>query len=171
MFRELSMTSAQRARLRNAPKYALRPVPLWVYNPVFQAMIRQIGRRQPQLFRRLGEHCQKNFLIEPQNLPFVLLLQPDPARLSLRAYRSRNGLNYQVRISGSFLQLLRLLDSRLDSDAAFFSRDIVIEGDTEAVVCLRNALDDVEGSIASDVAGMFGIVGRRSLQFLRKIEA
>ncbi len=165
------MTPDRLARRRNAPKYILRPVPLWVYNPVLQAIIRHVARSQPQLFQRLGLHCRKNFLIEPSNLPFVLLLQPDPERLSLRAYRSRKGLNYHIRITGSFLQLLRLLDSRLDSDAAFFARDIVVEGDTEAVVCLRNALDDVEGSVASDIAAMFGGIGRRGLHILRRIEA
>lgn len=164
------MTPSRRARLRNAPKYALRPLPLWVVNPVLQAIIRHVAAAQPQLFQRLGEHSRKNFLIEPQNLPFVLLLRPDPERLFLRAYRDRSGLGYQIRISGSFLQLLRLLDSQLDSDAAFFARDIVVEGDTEAVVCLRNALDDVDGSVACAIADMFGFMGRGGLGILRRIE-
>ncbi len=39
------------------------------------------------------------------------------------------------------LSLIDLLGGRVDGDALFFSRDLVIEGDTEAVLTLRNAID------------------------------
>ena len=39
---------------------------------------------------------------------------------------------------------------------------------TEAVVSLRNALDDIEGSIAQDVADAFGPPGRIALDILRR---
>lgn len=51
----------------------------------------------------------------------------------------------------------------------FFSRDLIVEGDTEAVVCLRNALDDLDGSITDDVARFFGPPGRAGLSCLRRI--
>jgi len=43
-----------------------------------------------------------------------------------------------------------------------------ITGDTEAVVRLRNALDDVDGSIAEETAAMFGPPGRAILARLRR---
>jgi predicted lipid carrier protein YhbT len=49
-----------------------------------------------------------------------------------------------------------------------FSRGLVISGDTEAVVTLRNALDDVEGSIAARVADLLGPPGRAALALLRR---
>jgi len=63
---------------------------------------------------------------------------------------------------------LQLVDADADGDALFFSRDLVISGNTEAVVTLRNALDDVDGSIAEDVADMFGPPGRFALGYLRR---
>ena len=64
--------------------------------------------------------------------------------------------------------LLELVDSEEDGDAAFFSRDLEVTGDTEAVVRLRNALDDVDGSIAEETAEMFGPPGRAILARLRR---
>ena len=61
-----------------------------------------------------------------------------------------------------------LVDSEEDGDAAFFSRDLEVSGDTEAVVRLRNALDDVDGSIAEETAAMFGRPGRAILARLRR---
>ena len=74
-----------------------------------------------------------------------------------------------ARIAGKFLTLLAVADGRLDGDALFFTRELVVEGDTEAAVCLRHALDDLEGSIADDVADMFGPPGRAALALLRRV--
>ncbi len=158
-------------RFTSLPRILLSPVPLVVLQPILAMMVHRIAGQHSEFFDRLGEHCRKTFLIHPTNLPFVLALTPDPDHLSLRAYRSADEVEYQASITGSFLGLLRLIDGRQDGDALFFSRDLKIEGDTEAIVCLRNALDDVEGSIAQDVASMFGMPGRAGLRILRRMEA
>ena len=64
-----------------------------------------------------------------------------------------------------------MVDGRLDGDALFFSRDLQVSGDTEAVVSLRNALDDLEGSVADDVAAVFGTPGRFALGGLRALRS
>ena len=71
-------------------------------------------------------------------------------------------------IRGRFLLLLELVDAEQDGDAAFFSRDLEVSGDTEAVVRLRNALDDIDGSLAEETAAMFGAPGRAMLARLRR---
>lgn len=114
----------------------------------------------PELFERLGPHGTKRFLIDPVNLPFAVLLQPDPKNIFLRAVRRRKPGYYDARIAGTFLTLLAMVDGWLDGDALFFSRDLQVKGDTEAVVSLRNALEDLDGSIADDVAAVFGPAGR-----------
>ena len=50
-------------------------------------------------------------------------------------------------IPGSLLTLMQLLEGKLDGDALFFSRDLVVDGDTEAVVMLRNIIDGAEDII------------------------
>ena len=151
------------------PRSLLAPLPLFTLQPLLQRLIRHIIRQRPEMFARIGVHAKKLFLIDPLNLPFVFLLQPDSLRPRLRARRRDDPVAPDARIAGTFLTLLDLVDGRLDGDALFFSRDLVVEGDTEAVVCLRNALDDLEGSIADDIATCFGLPGRVALFALRRI--
>lgn len=116
----------------------LAPVPLFPLQPLLGRIVRKIAALRPEIFDRIGPHTAKCFIIDPENMPFVLVLHPDPERPRLRA-------------------------------ALFFTRELVIEGDTEAAVCLRNALDDLDGSIADDIADMFGPPGRAALALLRRV--
>lgn len=144
-------------------------LPLSPLQPALERAVRYAARRRPEIFDRLGEHARKSFLIDPVNLPFPVLLRPDPDRLSLSAVRRDPPTPFDARIAGSALTLLAMVDGRRDGDALFFSRDIQVSGDTEAVVSLRNALDDLDGSIADDVAAAFGPAGRAMLAVLRRI--
>ena len=138
----------------------LPPPPLFPLQPILARIVATVARRHPELFERLGTACTKRFLIDPSNLPFVLLLQPDPDRPQLRAQRRDRPVPHDVRIAGSFLTLLRMIDSQTDSDALFFNRDLAVTGDTEAMVALRNALDDMDTTLADDVAAAFGPLSR-----------
>ena len=146
----------------------LAPVPLFAIQPVLHKIVHHIAQKRPELFDRIGPHKDKLFLIDPVNLPFAFALRPNPDNLSFRACRRRNLPQVEARIAGTFLTLLDMVDGQLDGDALFFTRKLVVEGDTEAVVCLRNAIDDVEGSIAEDTANLFGFTGRNALKILRK---
>ena len=156
-------------QFKEIPGKILRPVPISVYQPFLRRIAKYIAEKHPNLFARLGDDVHKAFLINPTNMPFVLLLEPDPNFVSLEAYRDADGLDYDANITGGFLNLLRLIDGELDGDALFFSRDLKVEGDTESIVRLRNAMDDIEGSVASDIADIFGPLGRMALARLRKV--
>ena len=144
------------------------PPPLFAIQPVLRRIVNRIAKGNPNMFGRLGPHYNALFVIDPENLPFVLVLRPDPDDLLLVA-RQRNKIPpHDAKISGSFLDLLMLVDGDLDGDALFFARDLTITGNTEAVVCLRNALDDIDDSIAQNVADMFGALGRVALETLRR---
>jgi len=156
-----------RAGLQYLPRLLLAPLPLFPLQPALRRIIDTIARKRPELFHRIGIHKNKRFLIDPLNMPFVLLLRPDPRQPSLRVYRRADTIQYDARIAGTFLAFLDMIDGRLDGDALFFSRDLVVEGNTEAVVCLRNALDDMDGSIADDVVSVYGFPGRVFLEFMR----
>lgn len=144
-------------------------MPLLPLQPVLYRIVRRVARLHPELFERLGPHQRTDFVIDLTDLPLALHLRPYPPALVMRAVRKDRLPKHQARIAGDTLTLLRLLDAEVDGDAIFFSRDLVISGDTEAVVTLRNALDDVEGSIAEDVASIFGAPGRKALQKLRNM--
>ncbi len=153
--------------LSKGPRFAF---PTFVLNPILKRIVRKIAVQNPDMFNRLGPYKTSNFVIDPTNFPFVLVLRPDPDDLLLVACNRNSLPAHEARIAGEFLNLLRLVDCDLDGDALFFSRDLEVTGNTEAVVCLRNALDDVDGSIAESVAEMFGPPGKVALSALRKVE-
>jgi len=142
--------------------------PLFVIQPILRRIVNRIATDNPDMFGRLGPHIKTSFIIDPASLPFVMLLCPDPDQLVLKACRRNSIPPHDANISGNFLDLLMLVDGDFDGDALFFSRDLTISGNTEAVVCLRNALDDIDGSIAASVADMFGWPGRVTLGALRR---
>lgn len=139
-----------------------------VLRPVLDRIVRRIAARHPEIFARVAPYERSDFVIVPQELPFALHLRPDPAAPLLRAVPRTRLPPHVARIEGRFLLLLALVDGESDGDAAFFSRDLTISGNTEAVVSLRNALDDMDGSVAEEAAGLFGPPGRAILAALRR---
>lgn len=164
------MATGPHFSLQNLPRRFLGPLPLNLLQPILSRVIRRAAQDRPELFGRLGAQQTKTYLIDPINMPFVFFLTPDSNQPRLRAYRrEQHPHSYDARIAGTFLTLLNMVDGNLDGDALFFTRDLVVEGDTEAVVVLRNALDDLEGSIVDDLAAPFGMPGRTILSLLRNI--
>ena len=126
--------------------------------------VSSLADRHPSLFSRLGDHATAKFLIEPTDLAFGFLLAPDPAMPRLEAVkRGADGtvnVAHDARIAGPLAALVGMVHGAMDGDALFFSRDIVIEGDTEAVLALRNAVDDAEIDLAEEVAALAGPASR-----------
>lgn len=148
------MLAAPADRLSLVPLLRFFPLPL--LQPILGLIGTQVARGQPDIFHRLGPHAQKTFIIDPTDLPFVLLLKPRPEAPDLSACRRAEAPRSHARIAGTFLHLFRLIDGSLDGDALFFSRELRVTGDTEAVVALRNALDDIDGGLVQAVATSFG---------------
>ncbi len=153
----------------NLPHFAAHAVPLPLLNFVLAQIIKRISYKRPSIFARLRGHHHKSYLIVITNLPLQLLLQPDPSAPRLKAYRHNASPPHDAKIAGSILTLLGMVDGRYDGDALFFTRDLQVTGDTEAIVCLRNALDDMDGSIAEDAASYFGPLGVETLKIARRM--
>lgn len=156
--------------LSSNPSWApLASAPLrLVLQPLLSRIVRRIATRHADIFERLGNYQKADFLIIIKELPFALHLRPDPAAPLLQAVSRGQPPSYDARIEGPFFLLLQLVDGVSDGDAAFFSRNLTIAGNTEAVVTLRNALDDIDGSIAEEAAECFGSPGKAVLGLLRR---
>jgi O2-independent ubiquinone biosynthesis accessory factor UbiT len=137
----------------------LSPVPLQPLRLVMRRFAEELRRRRPELFARIDVHASKVFLIDPTDLPFAFRLRPDPDCPMIEPVRRFDAAHWDARIAGPFAALIGMVHGAFDGDALFFSRDIVIEGDTEAVLALRNAIDDAEMDLAAEVAATFGIDG------------
>jgi O2-independent ubiquinone biosynthesis accessory factor UbiT len=157
---------------RPSPVPLLRFLPLPLLQPILSLIGTQVARSQPDVFARLGPHAAKSFVIDPTDLPFVLVLKPRPDAPSLSAWRRSEIPASHARIAGSFLDLFDLIDGSLDGDALFFSRKLHVTGDTEAAVALRNALDDVDGGVVASVTRAFGPlapIAAMTVAHLRKV--
>lgn len=113
--------------------------------------------RHPELFDRLGEYATCRYLIDVKDTPFILLLLPEKRGIHL--HRRSEKVRGEATIRGSFMTLVRLAQGGGDGDALFFSRDIEISGNTEAVLALRNALDDSSLDILHDSLDALGFWG------------
>lgn len=146
-------------------------LPLAVLQPILDHVASHVASSRPELFARLGPHTDKLYLIDPIDLSLVLVLRPDAAHPHLKAYRRSETPRHDAAIAGTFFDLMDMIEGIQDGDALFFSRDLRVGGDTEAVVALRNALDDVEGSALDSVIDALGPISRPAMLAIRALRA
>ena len=130
------------------------PLPLLPLSLSLTAYSKRVANKHPGLFRRLGEHDHARYILDPTDLPFVICLEPKGG--TPRVFAIRGSAEGDARIAGPLAALLGLVHGAFDGDALFFSRDLVIEGDTAAALALRNAVDDAELDISEEIAAMSG---------------
>lgn len=131
---------------------ALIPIP--ALESVVQRVFARVIKAHPGLFDRLADHAAKRYAFLPSDLPIGFLVEPAIPRISV--YRKERAPASDACMTGEFVLLLALLEGRIDGDAVFFSRDLTVSGDMEAMLALRNALDDCEIDLPADLARMGG---------------
>lgn len=136
----------------------LKIAPLRPLSLSLTLLTRQIAKRHPRLFKRLGDHAHDRFILDPTDLPIVLLMEPKGGVPTITL--SRKEPQGDARIAGPLAALLGLVHGAYDGDALFFSRDLVIEGDTGAALALRNAIDDAELDMGAEIGAMSGPLAR-----------
>ena len=144
-------------RVPAALALALRLLPLAPISFSMTVYSRRVARSHPRLFRRLGDYSHTRYVLDPTDLPFVICIDPNGGlpRVSLSRGRGEGA----ARIAGPLAALLGLVHGQFDGDALFFSRDLVVEGDTSAVLALRNAVDDAELDLSQEISGLCGPMG------------
>ncbi|WP_174822739.1 ubiquinone anaerobic biosynthesis accessory factor UbiT [Ruegeria lacuscaerulensis] len=148
---------------------ALRVIPLAPLSLSLTVFSRKIARNNPGLINRLGEFDTTDFVLDPTDLPIVLCLNPNGGLPKVKLTRRRQAKG-STRISGPLAALLGLVHGAFDGDALFFSRDLVVEGDTSAALALRNAVDDAELNLALEAASLSGPFARPIQQLIALAE-
>jgi predicted lipid carrier protein YhbT len=136
--------------------FGLPRFPLFVVRPLLSHLITSLVKRHPNLFDRLGDYGSKRFLIDPVDLPFTMLLCPDSRQPELTPHSRETPPEHDAAILGPLGKFIDLVNGEEDGDALFFSRDLQIEGDTEAVLALRNAIDDMEIDLVEEIDELLG---------------
>jgi predicted lipid carrier protein YhbT len=130
-------------------------IPVFILQEAAQTLFKRLLKQHPGLFERLGEHRQKSFAFRPVDVPLSFIVCPLSGSVLVRRERESSPA-VDVAVEGPLLMLLALLEGRSDADALFFSRDVTVTGDMEAVLALRNALDDFSIDLPRDLAPLTG---------------
>ncbi|MDQ7774695.1 MAG: SCP2 sterol-binding domain-containing protein [Paracoccus aminovorans] len=116
-------------------------------------LLRRIAREKPAILSRLGGYQNARFLIDVQDGPVLLLMQPLTRKITALPRRAPEPA-HDAAIRGRLSAFLAMLHGAEDGDALFFSGELQISGDTSAVLALRNALDDAELDLTEELAGL-----------------
>lgn len=151
------------------PAAALRWAPLFPIALALTSFARRLATRHKGMFRRLGDYGEARFVVDPTDLPVSMLLEPRGG--SPRIQLSHRDLEGDARIAGPLAGLLGMVHGAYDGDALFFSRDLVVEGDTAAVLALRNAIDDAELDLSAEAQAMSGVFSAQVKRLISLAEA
>lgn len=141
---------------------AAAPLPIFVVQSVVTTLMRFFIRRYPGIWDRMQPYSHAVIGIDPVDLPFSLTLAFDQKGPTLSVARNlppSDALTAIIR--GSLDILLALAEGRMDGDTVFFSRKLAIEGDTEVILALRNAIDDADIDLARDIDTVLGPLSPR----------
>lgn len=129
--------------------------------------VRALTGRHPEFLSRLGDYGACTYLIDPTDAPVAFLFRPGPGRPRLTPVISAGTGDCDAAVSGKLNALWQLATASADGDALFFSRAITITGNTEAILALRNAMDDMDGDLVDEMLQSLGPLGA-PLRFLRR---
>jgi predicted lipid carrier protein YhbT len=138
----------------------MRSLPASLLQALLRAGTDVMRRRHPYVFERLGVLDGTLILIDPIDLPICLAIEFVAGDHRLRVACAEDRARASTIVRGPLLVLIDLVEGRLDGDAQFFSRALTIEGDTEAVVMLRNTLDNEDIDMIQDLTSVFGPLSR-----------
>lgn len=128
--------------MQSLPLFLAKPVdvaPLWLVERVARLIFSGVLNAHPDLFERLGTYRQARYCFSPTDLPLHFTVVPAAQTLAVSRGQPPQA---DARVEGALVLLLGLLEGRCDADALFFSRELSVTGDMEAMLALRNALDD-----------------------------
>lgn len=142
---------------RNLPS---RPVDI-----ALQKFTDEIIHNHPGVMDRLLLLDGKSFLICPTDLPHKIRLSFSAK--DIKIFVEKNNDKADVQISGPLRSLIAMLGGNEDGDALFFCRKISVQGDTEALVTLRNAIDSDDIDLEAEIEAFFGIFQKPARLFMK----
>jgi O2-independent ubiquinone biosynthesis accessory factor UbiT len=136
---------------------AARPLPPGAIEAVLRLALGRVRMRHAEMFDRLRPLAETAFLIDAVDVPFKIVLRPGAQPPDLTVLRDGDTAPATaVVIAGTLSTLIELLEGRADGDALFFSRDLTIEGNMEAALILRNALDGADIEVFETLLSTLG---------------
>ncbi|MBP2557344.1 putative lipid carrier protein YhbT [Neorhizobium galegae] len=146
----------------------LNYMPLAAIERAAGLLFERVLKEHPDLFERLSAYMAKRFAFLPGDLPLAFIVEPAGPSIRVMRKPAMRDLG-DASVEGPLFLLLALLEGRCDADALFFSRDLSVTGDMEAMLGMRDALDGADidlprdlSRLAGPLARLFGRMGRIS---------
>lgn len=136
-------------------RHAIHSVPTPIVNLLVQKSVQSIYNKHPQITDRLSTISGKCFLIKITDLQYYISFIFREHGIRTTVYKNRPAY-VDVYIAGALSDLLDLLGGDVDGDTMFFSRHLTIEGDTESLLTLRNAIDSEDFNIKDELFKLLG---------------
>lgn len=136
---------------------ALLPLPL--LERLARLAFHQVLARHPALLARLDGHMAKRYAFLATDIGIAFVICPAARSVLVIPGKElpKTGLRAaHATVSGPLRVLLSLLEGSADGDAEFFVRTLTVAGDMEAVLALRNALDDADIDLPTDLGALAG---------------
>ncbi|MBL4767458.1 MAG: SCP2 sterol-binding domain-containing protein [Rhodobacteraceae bacterium] len=133
----------------------IRPLPVAPLNQILAYVTSRIQHNHPAILDRLRPLTGTDFLIRPTDMPYNIRLTIGECTVDCRI-EDEFQAPVDVTISGPLTCLMDMMEGKLDGDALFFSRSLTVEGDTEALLTLRNALDSDDIDLRDEILDLFG---------------
>lgn len=138
-------------------KGVLNKIPFFIIQAFLNYSLRKMHRKYPRVFSKISEQEIFSYLIVPTDLPFNFYLIIDKEQPILTVEKKDADIKASATIKATLNNLLEMFQGKLDGDAAFFSKSLIIEGSTVAIVTLRNSLDSENINLLEDFTENFGI--------------
>lgn len=106
--------------------------------------LRRVLKRNPGLAERLDAAHGAAILVRPRELPVGFLIRLEPGGGRVTALPASAEVKADVCVEAPLQQLLTIFRGEDDGDAAFFSSDLVIDGEVAPLLALRNAIEAAE---------------------------
>lgn len=154
---------------------ALRPVPPRLVDMLSGPALDRVSRRLAPLMADRLEGLAGTVAVLPTDFPYGLLIHIGAAGPSLEMTPCDPVPESAARVRAPMEVLLDLAQSEGDGDASFFSRDLLMEGDTSLVMALRYAMEAAteEGadpfSLVVEALPLPEVLGRRLVGPLARV--
>jgi O2-independent ubiquinone biosynthesis accessory factor UbiT len=109
--------------------------------PCLNALTKRVLKKHPKIIERLSEQEPAKLIISPLDFPCAFLFDLNAPDIKISILKKTDQVEYDAKVQGSYVDLLDMLEGRIDGDALFFSRKLSIDGSTEMVVALRNIME------------------------------
>jgi len=137
---------------------------------ILNSVANKIYRNHPSMAERLQPIINSSFFVKITNLPFNVFFTIEEKGVAVKALHNSEQPTADLTISSDLTSLVNIFEGDEDGDKLFFSRKLQINGNSEALVTLRNAIDSQDINIVEEISAPFKIFANPAKSVINKLK-